>query len=468
MGAAKSPLLLFGTIAFLGVSCAGDPMIKAREEFALGRYPEAHAEISRLIDDDPSNAHVYRLERSVVSLALGSPRDSIADLRAARDRLDDLRSGKDYAGWFTSVMLDDRQLEYDGADYEHVLVRAMLALADLAIEGSSDARAYALQVSEKQEEIIQGFQAEDGSRPKEGCKLVAFGSYLRGIMDEERLQPDLARRSFERVKAIEPSFPYVDDDLRRVTEGVHSERGNGVIWILGLVGRGPFRIEVDEPVSKTAFAMAQLIWALARDRATIPNITDVKIPALALHPDSPTELHVAVDGIEAGVTATVTDVNATALSEFEAMREHIVARAVIRRAFKVIVTEAAKEAVRAGRGRGRYESQDALIDIGISALGMLWTGLEGADLRCWSLLPARIQARRIEVPAGEHVIEARAGLGGRALGAPQTCRVLVRDGFNTYVLVQAPTPAGGPPPLSSAALAVEPGPGEPPPPEEVP
>jgi hypothetical protein len=467
MGAATSPLIL-GAIAFLGVSCAGDPMVKAREDYALGRYPEAHAEISALIEDDPSSAHVWRLERSVVSLALGDPKGSVDDLRAARDRLDDLRSGTDYFGWFKSVMLDDRQLEYDGADYEHVLVRAMLALSDLAIGDSTDAGAYALQVAEKQEEIIASFRAEDESRPKEGYKLVAFGSYLRAIMDEERLQPDLARRSFERVREIEPGFAPIDEDLRRVTEGKHSEKGNGVIWVIGLVGRGPFRIEVDEPVSKTAFAMAQVIWAMARDSATIPNITDVKIPAIALYEDNPTEVHVAVNGAAAGWTATVTDVNATALSEFEAMREHIVARAVVRRAFKIIVTEAAKEAVRAGRGRKSYETEDALIDLGISALGMLWTGLEGADLRCWSLLPAQFQVLRIEVPAGEHELEARAGLGGRAVGAPQTCRVLVRDGFNTYVLVQAPTPAGGPPPLSSEAVAVEPSPGEPPPTEEVP
>lgn len=440
------------------VSCSSDPVAKVRLDFAQGNYQACHDELTRLKEDDDSNAHVYLLDRGVVSLALADPRGATQDFRFARDRLDDLE-GTDFAGWFGSVLLDDRQLKYQGYDYEKVMVRAMLALSDLMTGNAGDAGAFALQVAEKQQEIIESFRAPDGSTPKESYKLVAFGSYLRGIIDEERLRFDTAKRSFERVKQIEPGFAYIDEDLRRVTEGHHSQKGNGVVHVIGLVGRAPFRVEADEPVTQVAMGIAQLAWEIARRRAILPNFTSVKIPALAFYQDNPTEIHVEVGGAPAGVTATVTDVEQTALEEFEAMKAHIIARAVVRRAFKIAVTEGVKEAA---RPRNKpYRVENALLDLAISGIGILWTAIEGADLRCWSLLPARIQAVRIELPEGEHDILLRAGVGGQPAGPPQSIRVLVRDGFNTYVTALSPTTYIPPSLLSSDRVEREPAQAEP-------
>lgn len=440
------PACPLGILVVGALSCAGDPMVEVRRDFALGRYGAAYERVTEALEDAGGDAHLYRLERAIIALALRDTRSAIEDLRIARDRLDDVQ-GADWGGWVKSLFLDDRQLVYQGADYERVLVRALLAAADLVRRESADALAYALQVLEKQEELIASFRSEDGQRPKEAYKLVAFGSYLAAIIDEERLQFDRARRHLERVRAIEPGFPYLEEDIRRVEEGHHSEKGNGVVWVLALVGRGPHRVEVNEPVTQSTLALAQWIWAFARRRATIPNIAEVKIPAIAIHPDNPTEVHVETDLGPAGSTATVTDVDETAIREFEAMRPYIVARAVVRRAFKIVTTEALKEAARPRRRHPRGE--DLLVDLAISGAGLVWTALERADLRSWSLLPARLQALRVELPAGEHEIVLRAGREGRPTGAPQRCRVYVRDGYNTYVLAIVPTPEGGPPPLSS-------------------
>ncbi len=441
VGALASGILLICAAA----SCAGDPMAEVRAQYALGRYGAAYERVSEILRNAGSDEHLYRLERAIVALALRDPRRAVQDLRIARDRLDEVE-GADWSGWIQSMFLDDRQLVYQGADYERVMVRALLAAAEAA-SGGGDAMAYALQVLAKQERLIASFRADDGSRPKEGYKLVAFGSYLAAILDEERLLFDRARRQLERVREIEPGFPTIEEDLRRVTEGHHSEKGNGVVWVLALVGRGPFRIEVNEPVSQSALAIAQVIWAISRKRATIPNILEVKIPAIAVHGDNPTEVHVETELGPAGATLTVTDVDETAIREFEAMRPYIVARAVVRRAFKIVVTEAMKEVA---RPRGRRRADEALlVDLAISAAGLVWTAFERADLRCWSLLPAKLQVLRVELPAGEHEIVLRAGRHGQPTGAPQRCRVVVRDGFNTYVLVLAPTLEGGPPPLAS-------------------
>ena len=435
-------LVLLPAALLLLASCAGGGSAKVRPGFDSGRYQESREKLTRLGRKDPRNEHLYLLERGVVSLALEQPADAVRDLRLARDRLDDL-AGSDYSGWFQSVLLDDRQLAYQGADYEHVLVRAMLALADLADGNSEDAGAYALQVASRQREIIQSFRASDGSLPKSTYSQVAFGSYLKAIIDEEALKFDLAKIQLEKVKAIEPRFAAIDADLERVTRGHHSRKGNGVVHVLALVGRGPFRIEVDEPVTRDSLAIAHYIWARSRNRAAIPNIARVKIPAVAVYDDNPTEVHVEVAGGSPGTTSLLTDIEALAVEEFETVRDHIVARAFLRRAFKVAATQLAIEAAnRDNDKRGEYSQGDALRDLGISAAGLLWTALEKADLRCWSLLPASFQARRVELPEGVHSISLRAGKKGVLTGAAQQVKVHVRDGYNTYVVAVFPSTEG--------------------------
>ena len=252
------------------------------------------------------------------------------------------------------------------------------------------------------------------------------------------------------MKSIEPRFSPIDSDIERVTSGHHSKKGNGVVHVLALVGSGPFRVEVDERVTRGSLAIAHHIWAGSRGRAVIPNLSRGKIPAVAVYEDNPTEVHVTVDGSSSGATALLADIEALALEEFETIREHIVARAFLRRAFKIAATQLAIEAANKDNDRrGEYSDGDALRDLGLSAVGLLWSALEGADLRCWSLLPASFQALRVELPEGEHLISLQAGKKGVAAGAPREVKINVRDGYNTYVVAIFPSLEGGACVLSS-------------------
>lgn len=437
---------------YLGLSsCAiSDPIGEFRASYAAGDYEGAREVLGQLLDDDSGNAHIYALERSITNLALGDPQAAENNLRFARDQLDKL-GDNNALQWLSSVLLDDRQLEYGGADYEQVLVRAMLAVANLTTDGQ-DAYAYALQVLERQLEIMNAYDYQ-GSQPKLRYKQVAFGSYLRGILNEDDpLRIGVAREAFAKAIELEPGCQAARDAMQRVTNGQHSAKGNGVVHVICMVGRGPFRLEVSEQTSGDVLAIAQAIWADARDRATLPNISSVKIPALAFHHDNPSEVHVAASSAQLTTTEVVTDVEATAQSEFIAMHDQVVARAVLRRAFKIAVTEGVKEVA---NPRRKNREPRTLGDLGIALAGLLWTAMESADLRCWSLLPATFQVARMELPAGNHTITLRAGQNGRAIGPSQTTRVYVRDGFNTYVVGLVPTMNGGPPPLTSDPIAPE-------------
>jgi hypothetical protein len=440
-----APIVLFLAAAW---GCAGyeERLAEVRAEYARGAYERCEERLRELAEDDPENAHLYSLEEGIVELGLGRPAEAERALLRGMRGLD--ATGKSGFGeWTAALFSDDRALVYPGEDYEHILVRALLGVASL-LGDRKDADAYANSVIERQLEIMDGFE-DRGAKPKAAYRLVAFGAYLRAILAEESpLKVDVAREEFERVVQLEPDFPHGAADLERAANGKHSEKGNGVVHVLALVGQGPFKIEVEEQATAAAIAIAQIIWAIYRDRITFPNITGVKIPALAFHRDNPTAVEVRVDGSPAGITATVTDVERTAREQFDTMKDYILARAVVRRVFKVVATEAAKEGVdRALRGSGGLERD--LAALALSIFGIVWTEAERADTRSWGLLPAKVQALRIELPAGKHEISLQALRGGSPSGAPQAARVLVRDGYNTYVLGIVPTLAGGPPPLSS-------------------
>ncbi len=435
------------------VGCASDPMQKVQRLYHQGRLEQARERLVQLEIDDPGNRHVFQLERGIVELALGQPYEAEQTLRQARNRLDYLEK-QDWNGEINALLLDDRQLGYAGTDFEKVLVRAVLAVVNL-VQSGGDADAYALQVLEKQRQIIESFRDDDGYEPKKAYKLVAFGAYLRAILNEEDpLKLGVARASFDKVKLLEPSFPYADDDLERATNGKHSKKGNGVVHVLAFVGKGPYRVEAEEPVSGRALAIAQVIWALRRERIPFPNITKVNIPAMAYWRDNPTEVHISLNGLAIGHTATITDVETTARKEFAAMKSYIIARAVLRRALKIVSTESAKE-IASRKLRDKTKDTRNALDIILSAAGSIWTGAEQADLRCWSFLPASFQVVRIELSAGEHEFVFRAGRRGHPGSREKRLRFLVRDGFNTYIIVQTPTPDGVPTVITSDPVTQE-------------
>ncbi len=404
-------------------------MPEIRRAYAGGNFEKASEMLADLEKSDPSNAHLYGMERSLPLLCLAKPGEAEKELRGARDRLDAL-SGKGAWEWFSAMLLDDRQNDYEGADYEKVLVRALLSVANL-MRGGQDADAYAYQVLEKQLEIIGSFEAPNGKKPKKAYKLVAFGSYLRGILNsDDAMHLEVAKSAFKRALEIEPGNPLIREALDRVTHGKHSKKGNGVVHVLTFVGRGPYRVEVQAPVTALAFQIAQIIWQHNRRTGAIPNLTKVPIPALAFHQNNPDSVGIRVDGRPVGESLTITDVELCAQKEFDAMKDYTLSRAVLRRAFKLAVVESAKEVNRKKKGGEKNWG----LNLGLDLLGMLWTGAESADLRCWSFVPAKLQAFRIELPAGVHEISLEPLGEGGLHGGPRKVRVLVRDGFNSYVL----------------------------------
>lgn len=442
-----------------GCTSVEERLDHARADYIRGDYLAADQQLVDLHEDDPGNALLYEMERGIVRMALGHPSDAESLLNRAAQRLDDFIE-QSLASQFAALVSDDRSLEYGGEDYEKILVQAVLALASLG-GNQRDSLAYANLIIQRQAELIQSQSKEyqeiglTNPRSSDNYKLIAVGSYLVGIIEEANpLRSGRAQEAYRRVQALEPDSALAAEAVERASTRPHNGPGKGVLHVLTLTGRGPYKRAVQETATAQALEIARILWSAYRGEVTFPILAPLEVSELAFHPGNPTAVEVQIDGQRAGTTSTVTDVEETARRQFAALRDHMLARAVIRRVFKLGVIEGAKAAVsergKTQHGRRHHTDKSILAQVFIQIFGWIWIGVEQADLRHWGLLPARFQAFRTELAPGEYTIDLFPLREGFATTAqPQRVRVLIRENEPTFVVALTPTAAGGPPPLTS-------------------
>lgn len=421
---------LICVVLMAGCAAHADRLAQVREYYFAGNLGAAEALVDEGLRRGGPDREVWKLDRAILDLAAGRPKEAERWLREVRDAFDYLEQASAAEG-VAAMLTDDTRLAYAGEDYEKILIRVFLALANLLADGE-DALAYALQVNDCQERIIQSSADPAGQNPKLAYQRVALGAYLYAALREEtHMNYDDAARGWARVVAWEPDFPYGRRDVERAARGRHSAPGCGVLYVLALVGRGPYKIEVEEMPTTVSLLLADRILSAAAKHTVAPTVAPVKVPKVAAMHNEIRNVDVLVDGRPAGSTATITDVTRIAIQQHEAVYPQIVARAVARRALKKGVFYAGKEMLGV--------SNQSLVNLGMDVAGIVWEATESADTRCWGLLPDRIQVLRLELPVGRHRIGlAPAGRYGR-LGRQASAEVTIDDGRNTYLLAHFPT-----------------------------
>ncbi len=422
--------LLFSLGLLAGCATHADHLRDIRGEFHNGDLAAAGESIDRQLKRGKrKEADVLKLERAMVELCGGRPDRAEQTLREVRDRLDYLEQTS-LGESALAMATDDNARSYAGEDYEKVLIRAFLALSNLMHDGS-DAAAYGLQVTDKQNQIIQAGIDKSGENPKLAYKRVALGAYVHGAMIEAtHSNYDDVARARAHVVSWQPNFRAGHADLQRSRHGVHSQPGHGVLYVFTLVGRGPYKEEVSEIPSTVSLLIADRIISALGKHTLPPTIAPIKVPKVVLSRNQVNTVHVAVDGSPFGSTETITDVGQLAVQQYEAIFPRVLARAVVRRAVKKGAIYAAKEAV----GVEKNGLASFAMDLG----GVVWEATESADTRCWGLLPDKIQVLRLELPVGQHHIGLKPGTSGFGIGVEQGTTVEIADGRNTYMLACFP------------------------------
>ncbi len=427
-------LLATSWILVLTAGCAThyDRIQPVREAFFAGRLDEATTLLDKKRDLRLRNGDVKELDRAMIQLASGRPREAEKILRTIRDRFDHLEQTS-LAEKGASFLTDDNIKAYPGEDYEKILIRSFLALSNLLTDGG-DASAYALQVTDKQDDVIRKAVERHKEEPQAvlAYKQVALGPYVWAMIAEESpLTLDDAARARLQVVNWAPDFRDAKLDLQRAQHEVPIASGCGALYVFALVGRGPVKEEVAEVPTQVALLIADRIVSANSNRGLPPTLAPVKVPRMLKFPRRADGVAVQVDGRPAGQTATLVDVGEMAWAQHEAKYPYIVAEAVARRVIKKAVIYGAKEAVDA-----EHWSPES---IALSAAGVAWEATESADTRCWSLLPDTIQVLRVELPVGEHELSLCAVKRDLAVGPPAwPIRVAIQDGRNTCVLGMFP------------------------------
>ncbi len=430
-------LVLVLPLLAVGCSTHADRLSSIRAAYYSGHPTAATQKIDEVLVKAPErDSDVLKLDKATALLCEGKPAEAEALFREVRDKFEE-KEGKDAREGVASMLLDDQQLAYSGEDYEKVLVRFYLSLCNLMRDGG-DASAYALQVNEKQQQIIAAGKGTDGKNPKDKYKLVPAGAYLHAALREEtHANYDDVARSLELVARWQPTFPTAKADLDRAKTGRHSQPGHGVVYVFAMVGKGPFKEEKMEIAPTAALLVADRMLSAMGKQSLPPTIAPIKVPHVTRPFNTVATVSVGVDGKPAGTTATLTDVGQMAAEQSDALYNEILARAVVRRVVKKGVIYGAKEAIKT--------DQNQLASLALNAVGVAWEATESADTRCWGLLPDKIQVLRVELPVGDHELAVQpAGANGQVLGVGETVKVNVADGKNTYVLATFPgyKPAG--------------------------
>lgn len=406
-----------------GCATHAQRLVGPRQAFYTNDLEDAHAQLEKLASKR-GDAQVVELDLALVDLLQGDPASAERRLRQVRDALDDLEQ-MSLAESAAAAVTDDQRRAYAGEDYEKLLLRVFLTLTSLMQDGV-DAESYALQTLAKQEQLRIDAQERWGKQLDPAYGIPPIAPYLRGVIREASLNSyDDAVRGYAQASRLLPEATWLQQDLQRAAQGVHSQPGHGVVLVIALVGRGPYKIEVEERATQEALLIADRIVSAVGRYSVPPTLAPIKIPQIVSPPKPFDLIGVQVDGQAWSTTLPITDVHRLASETYAEKLPEVMARAVARRIIKKGAVYAAKD---------QLEVHSSLASLAMDAAGVVWEATEAADTRCWGLLPREIQVLRLELPVGHHRLTLEPLRGGRAVAAGAPCEVDVVDGGNTYIL----------------------------------
>ena len=412
----------------LGCAHHADRLQGIRADYYSGDLAGARSEIDRLLVEPEEDADVLRLDRAMIELTSGRPREAEQLLRQVRDRFDFFEQ-QDLREAAASMVTDDNAIAYSGEDHEKVLLLSFLALSNLMQDGG-DAHAYSLQLADKQRKLIERAGGLE-EHPELAEAQVALGPYVQAaIAEQSRLNFDDVIRARTQVVSYQPQFRDGETDLERAKFDVPTEPGNGALYVFTLVGRGPTKEEALEVPTQAALLVADRIISAVGEHDLPPTVAPIRVPIVVERLNRISHVDVDLDGEPAGETATLVDVGRTARLHYDAQYHEIVGRAVARRIIKKAAVFAVKDRVEA--------DNHPLANLALNLAGIAWEASEAPDTRCWGLLPDSIQVLRIELPAGQHDIALRPTDSHGPFGESAVTRVQVSEGRNTYLLANFP------------------------------
>jgi len=438
-----SPRAVTLCLALALAACGQTKMVQTsgaiREQMIAGNYPGALASLRQSKNQGfkEQDRVVYWMNEGMILHLMGQYKQSADVLEQAERRSKELytkRISKQIKAAFTSNAATD----YEGEDYEKVLINVVKALDYLGLGNLEGAMVEARKINEKL--LLYNTKYEH----KNVYNQDAFAHWLMGLLFEMERSYDDARIAY--VKAMEvyqnefaanygfQPPPYLGEDIVRaailsnandIAEEYKGKYGQklgetaellktqGEIVLIHLNGEGPTKSDF---VVNCVF-ISPTNWGcdaepggafMKKTTITISSGTEVKVAFPELHifePQNP-QIDVMIGGRE-GRTYPAEPINAIAAKTMADKMHRIFRDAIIRVITKVASAKAAGAA-------GKKVGGGALGFLAEKSASATMQAFEEADKRAWTTLPARIDVARVMVPPGTHTVQINKPRGGPA------------------------------------------------------
>jgi hypothetical protein len=371
--------------------CGAHSQQKRREgyaEFYRGRFDEALHDIEEGRDD--KSRLLYALDRGMIAHVRGEVEESNRALAEA-EAIMEQQFAVDVSDQAASFLVNDYQLEYKGEDFEKVLVHPIKALNYLALGEKSEALVECRAVNERLVALQEKYEQ------KSVYHRDPFARYLSGIIyeSEGNLNDALVdyRLAVEGYAEHEAAYgtaapPDLIESVLRVAEA------NGVTGVFQ-----DFRKEHPDATwmpYRERRAQAEIVLVLENGQAPYKVAGTVHLPfddewitlsfpTFKTVPVTVSHAVLRADG-RAGRTVLAENVAAIAVKDLDDRYHRVVAKELARAALKQVEVNKVKK-------------KNWFLG---TALNVVNSANEQADLRSWELLPAQFQIVRLLVEPGFH------------------------------------------------------------------
>lgn len=456
VGAIKRSALALLLMASNG--CAGSyaKKIRASEEFFFnGDIDGAVATITPLAQDSTARDRLlYYMEAGVVYHSKADYRTSNEIFARADEMAEAIKTS--ITGSAKSFLLNDREADFQGENFERILIKYYLALNHVLL-GDLPAAKRSLR---RLEADLKEMKYEDAS-----YKQVLIARYLDALVSEELGQYNDARAQYrnlenfgvdgiwlmrERYLLAQHARDAVD--LARYSSGRQAPlivpaqgQQTGELVVLLQSGKASVKASRGNLMGDREFALALRIAidvAILSDGKGLSTAGVIAMLGTAENPiprfaerDRGNVPALSVNGIELSGSAQLTDFDLIAQKNFNDNYSSYINKNVASIATKIVVAAVAADAVARQIRKNNNGIVGALggLAVGLGAGGAVAATVK-PDLRSWHMLPSGFHALRVTLPAGKYNLSAQGGL---VLYGERPGELEVLPGKKTFVSLRA-------------------------------
>lgn len=451
-------IILF--LAFAAAGCAGSyaKKIQASEEaFYSGAIDTAVKTITPLAQDSAARDRLlYYMEAGVVFHSQGDYQTSLEIFSRADEMADEIKTS--LTGTAKSFLLSDREGEFQGENFERLLIKYYLAL-DQALTGDLQAAKRTLR---KLEADLKDMKYEDAA-----YKQVLVARYLNALVSEELKEFNDARVQYRNLENFGVDAEWLQreryllakhandrQDLARYQKGrteplfKNSDAKTGELIVFAEMGKAAVKESRGDLLSDEQFALALRVALDAAILSQGSALTTVSVLAMLGTAENPIPKFVEREAphlpqlflqeTALPPSLLLTNFDWIAEKNFNENYSSYVTRNVASIATKIVIAAIAAEAV------SRQIKDNTSGTVGVLAGFAVGLGAGGAvaatvkpDLRSWRLLPAGFYAVRVILPEGTYPLFAGEGM----VYGNKTGTVQIHAGKKTFVSLRIFKPA---------------------------